>query len=238
MIDTLIFADKQLTLWLNSFHNEFFDAFFYLTTSMPIWIPLYIVLAWFVFQKQGPRGLVTVFFVAMVVVAADQISSSIFKPIFERYRPSQDPTLQYMIHLVNDHRGGRFGFVSSHAANTIGVATFLSLIVRNRFFKYTLFIWALLNCYSRIYAGVHFVGDILCGAVLGLIIGAIFYQIYLRTSLHFFIITHHNKRTLKSGLAEMFGPNAPYIAAGAFWLMLVTICIAAHLITRYHGVAC
>ncbi len=237
MIDSLIFADKQLTLWLNSFHNEFFDAFFYLVTSTLTWIPLYIVLIWFIFQKQGAGGVVTVFFVGLVVLFADQISASIFKPLFERFRPSQDPTLQYMVHLLNGHRGGQFGFVSSHAANTIGVATFFGLVVRNRFFKNTLILWALLNCYSRIYGGVHYVGDVLCGALLGIIVGAVLYQFYLRASLRFFVISHHNKRTLKSGLAEMFGKNAPYIVAGAFWLMLATLIIVAILMTRYHGAA-
>lgn len=238
MIDSLSFIDKQFTLWLNSFHSNFFDAFFYLFTNSLTWIPLYAVLLWFVFQKQGVRGIVTVFFVAMIVLVADQLSSSLCKPLIARLRPSHDPMLQYMVHVVNDYRGGMYGFVSSHAANTFAVATFFSLIVRRSLLRHSLFAWATLNCYSRIYCGVHYFGDVLCGAILGMIIAAIFYQIYLRASLHFFVISHHNKRTLKSGLAQMFGANAPNLTATFFWFTVVLLFVAAKLMLKYHGAAC
>ncbi len=234
---TLTFLDKQFTLWLNSFHCSYFDAFFYLFTDKLIWLPLYVVLAWFILQRQGGRGLFTIIFIGLIVLVADQLSSSVIKPLVERYRPSRDDVMQYLIHIINGHRGGRYGFVSSHAANAVAVSTFFALVVKNKLLSRTLGLWALLTCYSRIYAGVHYAGDVLCGALLGAIIGAIAYQIYLRCTLSFFVISHHNKRTLKSGLAQMFGTYAPAITAGAFWLAFALIALSAYLITRY-GTAC
>ena len=236
-MDSLIFFDKELTLFLNSFNNSFFDIFFYQYTSTIIWIPFYLVLAWLLFIRQNIQCVSTLFFIAVLIIAADQISSGIFKPLFERLRPSHDDTLQYLVHLVNDRRGGMFGFVSSHAANTFALATFMSLIIRRRFFTFSLFSWAIINSYSRLYMGLHYVGDLLCGALLGIILAAIFYQIYLRASLRFFVISHHNKRTLKSGLAEMFGRSHPMVVAWAFWITVGLLLISAKLMLSYHGIA-
>lgn len=233
-MNDLIFFDKELTLWLNSFYNDYFDIFFHLYTSTLTWIPLYVVLAWVIFSRQGANGIGTVFFIALLITAADQTASSIIKPLVERYRPSHDSVLQYMVHLVNGYSGGRFGFVSSHAANTFALATFLSLVIRNRFMSWTLFIWAAINCYSRIYCGVHFVGDIVCGALIGVIFAAIAYQLYLMASLKFFVISHHNKRTLINGLSDMFGVEAPVIFAFTFWLILAVLLICTKLMVGFH----
>lgn len=233
-MNDLIFFDKELTLWLNSFYNDYFDIFFHLYTSTLTWIPLYVVLAWVIFSRQGANGIGTVFFIALLITAADQTASSIIKPLVERYRPSHDNVLQYMVHLVNGYSGGRFGFVSSHAANTFALATFLSLVIRNRFMSWTLFIWAAINCYSRIYCGVHFVGDIVCGALIGVIFAAIAYQLYLMASLKFFVISHHNKRTLINGLSDMFGVEAPVIFAFTFWLILAVLLICTKLMVGFH----
>lgn len=233
-MNDLIFFDKELTLWLNSFYNDYFDIFFHLYTSTLTWIPLYVVLAWVIFSRQGANGIGTVFFIALLITAADQTASSIIKPLVERYRPSHDSVLQYMVHLVNGYSGGRFGFASSHAANTFALATFLSLVIRNRFMSWTLFIWAAINCYSRIYCGVHFVGDIVCGALIGVIFAAIAYQLYLMASLKFFVISHHNKRTLINGLSDMFGVEAPVIFAFTFWLILAVLLICTKLMVGFH----
>ena len=234
-MDNLIFLDKQFTLWLNSFHSTAADFFFYLTTSTVLWIPLFLALAWLIMKQQGTRGIITIIFIGLIILVADQLSSHVIKPLIERPRPSHDDTLQYLIHLVNGRRGGHFGFVSSHAANTFAIASFLILMVRNRFLSWSIFMWAMLNCYSRIYCGVHYFGDIVCGALLGIIIGAIAYQIYLHLVLHLFVIFHHNKRTLKSGLAEMFGKNEPRIVGWTFWLTVILTLIVTLMFMRYHG---
>ena len=114
----------------------------------------------------------------LVITLADQISSGICKPYFARFRPTQDPELMYLIDIVNGYRGGRFGFTSSHAANTFAVAVFLSLVIKSKPLTYILCIWACLNAYSRIYLGVHYPGDILFGTLTGIAVGGITYYLY------------------------------------------------------------
>lgn len=234
----IVFLDKEITLWLNSFNCSFADVFFHLATGIAMWIPLYVMLLWLIFKRQGAQGLVTVLFIGLVVLLADQISSSIIKPIFERYRPSHDPVLQYMVHIVNGYRGGLYGFCSSHAANSFGIATFLALVMRKPILNFSLFIWALISCYSRIYLGVHFLGDIICGALLGMIVARLVYELYLHASLHFFVINHHNKWTLKQGIGQMFGDDEPNVVALIFWVTIILVIIICNSLLKYYGIAC
>ncbi|MCQ2265597.1 MAG: phosphatase PAP2 family protein [Bacteroidales bacterium] len=236
-METLSFLDKQVTLWLNSFYCSFADLFFYLSTSMLVWVPLFVVLICIIFLRQGGQGLVTLLVVAAVILVADQMSSHILKPLFERFRPSHDPIVQYLVHVVNDYRGGSYGFVSSHSANCFGVATFLALVIRSKSLNIAMFAWALINCYSRIYLGVHYVGDIVCGALLGAVIARLFYELYLHASLHFFVINHHNKWTLKQGLAAMFGRVEPFCASVVFWISVLMLVIISFFLTK-HGITC
>ncbi len=116
--------------------------------------------------------------VALVIFLADRVSSGVFKPLFHRFRPSHEPTLEGLVHLVNGYAGGRYGFISSHAANTFGVATFLGLLMRSSRMTTVLFCWACLSSYSRIYLGVHYPFDILAGATWGCIAGTSVYALH------------------------------------------------------------
>ena len=102
---------------------------------------------------------------------ADQISVKVFKEGFERLRPSHNPEIKDLIHTVKGYRGGQFGFVSSHAANTFAMAFFTSKLFRNRYYSWFIFIWAAVVSYSRIYLGVHYPLDIIGGALLGMLLG-------------------------------------------------------------------
>lgn len=234
-MDELIYADKQLTLFINSFYSDFWDVVVYLFTSKLIWVPLYVSLMWMIFKRQGGRGLVTVGFIVVAVVLADQLTSGLMKPLIGRLRPSHDDLLQYMVHTVNDYRGGLFGFASSHAANTFVVAAFVAYVVRHGLLSFSLYSWALLNCYGRIYQGVHFAGDILAGALIGIVIARILYEVYLHVVLHFFVITHHNKRTLINGLSQSFGRNEPLVVSYTFWVTIGIVFIAVGALAKYHG---
>lgn len=237
-MEELIFLDKEITLFFNGINNSFFDSFFYLATSKIVWIPLYLALLWMIFRKQGGRGLMTVIVVALVVLIADQISSGLMKPLFERLRPTHDDVMQYLVHTVNGYKGGLYGFASSHAANCFAIAAFFTLVIRRWSIGLTLTIWALVNAYGRVYQGVHFVGDILVGALIGIVVGRVFYEIYLHLVLHFFVITHHNKWTLKSGLANSFGRLGPRVVAYTFVLTVAMLVMAIFLFADYHGAAC
>jgi undecaprenyl-diphosphatase len=105
-------------------------------------------------------------------VFADQITTTGMKPFFKRLRPSRDPALKELVHTVNGYKGGKYGFASSHAANTMGIAFFFWLLFANRYrWIWILFIWATVVSYSRIYLGVHFPGDILVGMLIGILSG-------------------------------------------------------------------
>lgn len=168
MIDTLIDLDTALTLHLNAWRSDFMDPIMVFISGKKQWIPLYIALLIGVsVGRSWKQRLGIVLGIGLVILLADRISSGFFKPYFERFRPSQDPVLKNLVHIVNDYRGGLYGFLSSHAANSFGLATFLSFFFRQRWIKIGLLVWAVVVAYSRVYLGVHYLGDIVCGALLG-----------------------------------------------------------------------
>ncbi len=234
LLQSLIELDKELLLFLNSFHNGYWDNFFWMFTSKEVWLPLYLTIAYVIFKNQGARGFVTMLAVALLIVLCDQISTNVFKYGFERFRPSHDEGLKYLVHLINGKRGGLYGFVSSHATNSFGLAMFTSLLFRNKAYTFFIFLWATINAYSRIYMGVHFPGDIVGGFLLGIILGRIVYGFYLWVIPRFIVISHHNKRLLKSGLAETFGKDARLIFFTII-IMTGTILTAAKVMLKITG---
>lgn len=181
MLQQLVDIDRQLTLFINGSSSIFVDEFALEATSTLTWIPMAIAFLYLVMHANRGRDVFSIVMaVALCVLLADQIASGIFKPLFARYRPSQDPELMHLVDIVNGYRGGRYGFFSSHAANTFALATFSSFLVRHKGFTCSIFSWALLNCWTRVYLGVHYVGDILAGMVCGTIVGGCVYALLLR----------------------------------------------------------
>ena len=178
-IQQLIGFDQELLLKLNGSNSLFWDGFMWLSTNMLTWIPFAVVLLYVIFKNNKIKeALIIIALLGVVIALADQISSGICKPLFARFRPTQDPELMYQIDIVNGYRGGTYGFISSHAANTFGVAVFLTLIFKSGSLAIILFIWAILNAFSRIYLVVHYPGDILFGTLVGVGAGILIYIIY------------------------------------------------------------
>ncbi len=234
IIQSIIELDKELLLFINSFHNGYWDNFFWMFTSKEVWIPLYLTITYVIFKNHGVRGLVSMLAIGLLITLCDQISTNVFKEGFERLRPSRDPDLKYLVHLINGKRGGMFGFVSSHATNSFGLAMFTSLLFRKRTYTFFIFLWAATNAYSRMYMGVHYPGDIIGGLFLGLLLGQFVYWIYLKIIPRFIIISHHNKRLLKSGLAESFGTDYRIIFF-AIIIMMGTLLTAAKTMLKITG---
>ena len=177
MIDYLNDIDADALLAVNGLHDAFQDAFWWMVSAK--WSSLLIVLAlfWILLRQNRRHALLVIAMMALAVLVADQVSSGLIKHLVERLRPTQDPSLSNMVHIVNGYRGGKYGFVSSHAANFMAVATLLSLITRQRWVLFSLVSWALLQCYSRMYLGVHYPGDIMGGIVVGLLAGWLIWRL-------------------------------------------------------------
>lgn len=172
MLDYIKQIDTSLTLLLNGSNCTFVDGIAITATSTIVWIPIAAVLLYLIIKKNKPfDSFLIVLGIGIAIFLADQMASGICKPYFCRLRPTHDPEIKHLIDIVNDYRGGKYGFFSSHAANTFAVASFLTYIFRNYKTAILLYSWALLNCWTRIYLGVHYLGDILTGIVWGLLVG-------------------------------------------------------------------
>ena len=177
-MDEIINLDREVFLFLNGLHSSFFDRIMPLLTETYFWLPLYLFLI-FIIIKKYKKDFVWILVGAIVtIVLCDQITTGFMKPFFARLRPSHEPGLDGLVHIVNNYRGGLYGFASSHAANTFGIAMFLWLALKSNF-KWIglIFIWAAMMTYTRIYLGVHYPADIIVGALIGVGCGLIAFKL-------------------------------------------------------------
>jgi undecaprenyl-diphosphatase len=187
VLEHLKTLDEQLLLYINSRHSPFWDKVMITASDKYFWIPFYALLLAFLLYRFRKQSYVLVPAIALTIGAADSISSAIFKPWVARLRPCHDATLAHVITLV-DGCGGRFGFMSSHAANSFGLAVLMTVILERKFnwLKGLLFAWALVVSYSRIYLGAHFPGDIAGGALLGSLSALTFGLLFRRLADRYF----------------------------------------------------
>ncbi|HYF70286.1 MAG TPA: phosphatase PAP2 family protein [Ohtaekwangia sp.] len=177
MTKRLLEIDKDLFLYLNGLHAEWLDYPIFILTNTVAWVPLYVLLLYLIIKEHKKQSWIFFVGIAITIVLSDQVTSSLMKPYFERLRPSREPELQGLVHTVQNYIGGRYGFASSHAANTFGTATFIFMLLRKTYWWIILiFLWALFVSYTRIYLGVHYPGDILAGACVGACFGFLFYK--------------------------------------------------------------
>jgi undecaprenyl-diphosphatase len=179
MYEALVSFDRNLFLALNSSLGPSFDTFMVWVADRFIWIPLYALLAFMLVRKFGFQSLYMILFAGLMITISDQ-GSVLLKNTFLRERPCHDDTISLMVHTVGGHCGGQYGFVSSHASNTMALFTYLLLMLRNtnRLLTAGLALWVVLIGYCRIYLGVHFPADIIGGWLMGIFSAFLTYGIY------------------------------------------------------------
>ncbi|MCK0124984.1 phosphatase PAP2 family protein [Gelidibacter sp. F2691] len=197
MIDQILQLDTEVFIYLNSLGTPTWDPFWLAYTSKFNWIPFYAVLLYLISRQMQLKAIgITLVMVALMILVTDQVTN-LFKDGFVRLRPCHLAELIDGMRLVKATCGGRYGFFSGHASNTMAAAFFIGLTLKNRFkyMLYFLIVWALLMGYSRIYIGVHYPLDVLLGTLFGVITGTFFYK------LNGFLIDKFNANTPKKTVA-------------------------------------
>jgi undecaprenyl-diphosphatase len=184
MLEQLLQTDREVLLFLNGFHHPFFDVLMFWMTTIWFWLPLLAVILWFMWKHYKKKIGLILAFIALSIVFSDQLSGFI-KDKVARLRPSQNTEINHQLHLhiYKDHtvyKGGMYGFVSSHAANSFAVALLLIYFFKpiNRHLRWLFLLWAIVFSYTRIYLGVHYPGDVICGALTGLCCGCFTIWLY------------------------------------------------------------
>ena len=172
--------DLPIMQVLQGSDSVFWDRFMLVLTNAFTWVPFYLALIFMIIRNNETvkQILLVIGFAIFAVVLSDCVVDILVKPNFMRFRPCNDPVLRYTIDVVDGYRGGAYGFFSAHASNTMSVALFFCMVVKSRILSTTLIIWSLLNCYTRIYLGVHYPSDVLVGIIWGSVVATVSYGLY------------------------------------------------------------
>lgn len=184
-MEELIQFDKHLLLMLNGSDSVFLDYVVMTLTNAKTWIPLYLALFYVVIKSNMTKKdiLFVVAAAGFCVLCAGGFDDSVVKPLVARWRPTHDPQIGMLIDTVDNYRGGNYGFFSAHASNTFSIALFFSLLMRRRWLVVTLVCYSLVNCWTRLYLGVHYPGDITVGLIWGSIVGYCIYRLYCKITI-------------------------------------------------------
>ncbi len=184
-MEEIIHFDKELLLMVNGSDSLFLDYLVLTLTNAKTWIPLYLGLFYVLLKTYGRnyREILYIMCAAgLCVLFAGAVDDEIVKPLVARWRPTHDPEIGALVDVVDGYRGGNYGFFSAHAANTFSIALFFSLLMRQRLLTVFLVCWSLTNCWTRLYLGVHYPGDITVGLIWGSIVGYSVYRLYCRVT--------------------------------------------------------
>jgi undecaprenyl-diphosphatase len=179
MLEKLENIDRALFLKLNGFHNELWDAMMPVFTNFLCWTPLFLLVLYFLIRKYKRKSWLFLFVLPLMIVCSDQ-GANLIKKSVKRYRPSHNIEIAEQVHTVDGYKGGKYGFVSGHAANSFALALFMLLFFpsMNKWLRATCIVWAFFICYTRIYLGVHYPLDIIGGACIGLVSALLMYKLF------------------------------------------------------------
>ena len=190
MIDFLKEIDASILLFINGLNASFLDEIMWILTNKFTWFPLYLFLFILVYLNSTKKVFLLFVIIGFATVGlADFTASQGLKKNVQRYRPSHHLELKEQLNFYQKkdgevYRGGQYGFVSGHAANSFAIAIFFSLFLKRRFkhIFYYLIPWAVLVCYTRLYLGVHYPSDIIGGALLGTVLAVLGFGVFRRVS--------------------------------------------------------
>ena len=229
-MEELIQIDKQLLLWFNGSDSLFMDSLISTLTNAKTWIPLYLSLIYVVIKSNSAIRdvLLVVAAAGLCVLLAGTIDDTIVKPLVARWRPGRDPEIGMLVDTVDGYRGGKYGFFSAHASNTFSIAIFISFLMRQRLLTITLVTWSLINCYTRLYLGVHYPGDITVGLLWGGLVGFSVYHLYCYARRRM-VLYLNPKATFAACLPAYYSPRLCDIPIAVFTLTLLFALIKAYI---------
>lgn len=190
MLDYILNLDAEIFIFFNEFHSPLFDTIMYWVSHKFFWVPFYMFLVYLLYRHYGlKKAAILTVLILITFVLTNILSVEAFKNVFQRLRPSHEPSLEGLVHFVDGYKGGNWGFVSSHASNVFGLATLIALFLSKRIkhIAFWIFLWATVVSYSRIYLGVHYPLDLICGGFLGISIALLIASIAKKLKLISFL---------------------------------------------------
>lgn len=184
LLQNIIELDKELLLFINGFHSDFWDTIILMVTCKDTWFPFFGIILFYLFKNYRSKSWLVVLALALAILCADQLAG-VLKVGVARLRPVYEPSIDGLVHNVL-RKGALYGFVSAHAANAAAVLVIMSRVFKSKSYFFLMLFWAILFMYSRIYFGVHYPLDIICGALLGLGVGYLVYKLMMFVENHFF----------------------------------------------------
>ena len=220
MLEKELQFERNIFFFLNGSDSTLLDNFFYIYTYKWSWLIFYVCfLGVFIYKKEWREIVCILGSLFLLILLTDQLSSGFFKPFFHRFRPTHHPDFMEHVKMVFNYRGGNYGFISGHATNAFGFATFCALIFRNKLFTCTIFLFAFLNAYSRVYIGVHFISDVIIGAFIGMLIAVLVYLLYNWVRRHWLFIENRQFKL------PIYSKGKSYFLCGVFYLYIIIMLI-------------